>query len=280
MSLSSAEPGGTSVAADVEGLEDYTEYHYRIRATNGFGTSYGPVQDFRTKPADVPTISNVVSEQVTAEGAHFSALVAPNWGETIYGFEYGETGAYGRQVLGDDVLEADGLGHSVSLDVNDLTAGASYHYRALAVNFGGVSYGPDQTFTTQDVPEMISQTATALGSMERKAERPCFPEPEPNDRSLRIWHFLCLWLGHAGYGNRLRSRSGRHQRRRRGSGSFDHLSLPSCGDEQRRDGRGTRSNVHDRSGGTRSHSASSTEMQARLRPTSRQVREAEAAKAS
>jgi hypothetical protein len=171
--------GNTAVSAEIEGLEDYAEYHYRISATNGFGTSYGGVQAFRTKASDAPTVSNVQADQITTEGAQFSAVVTPNWGETIFGFEYGESLAYGSQVLGDQILEADEQGHPVSLDVDGLTPGRSYHYRALAINFGGISYGPDQTFTTLDVPEVVSETVTGIGSTEAKLNALVSPSLSP-----------------------------------------------------------------------------------------------------
>lgn len=164
LETSGAGTGVTSVSTAIEGLEDYTEYHYRIRATNSFGTSYGDVEAFRTKPADVPTISNIDADQVTGDRAHLSAVVTPNWGETIYGFEYGETRSYGTQVLGGGILGADAQAHSVSVNVSGLEPGTTYHYRALATNFGGISYGPDQSFTTLDVPGVISETASGIAS--------------------------------------------------------------------------------------------------------------------
>ena len=135
---------------------------------------------FRTSEPNrltLPTISNVVSDQVTAEGAHFSALVAPNWGETIYGFEYGETMAYGRQVLGDDVLEADGLATPSSLDVDGLTAwlrlplprpGSQLRRRLLRA-------GPDIHHAGRSRSDLSDRHGAR--QHEREAERPCLPAP-------------------------------------------------------------------------------------------------------
>jgi phosphodiesterase/alkaline phosphatase D-like protein len=155
-------PGTTGVSTDIEGLEDYTEYFFRITAVNGFGTSHGPVRTFRTEPADPPTVSSAAADAVSDDGAHLSAAVVPNFGETIYGFEYGETLAYGKQTLGSAILGADDQSHPIEADIAGLEPGQIYHYRALAINFGGISYSADGTFTTLDVPKIISQGASSV----------------------------------------------------------------------------------------------------------------------
>jgi hypothetical protein len=154
--------GTTTVSADIEGLEDYTSYAFRIAATNGLGTSHGPILTFRTKAADPPTVSSVDVDDVTGDSAHMSATVTPNFGETMYGFEYGETVEYGTQKLANGILPGNDQSHPVSMDIQGLAPGKTYHYRAVAINFGGVTYSPDQTFSTLDVPEVLSASASAV----------------------------------------------------------------------------------------------------------------------
>jgi hypothetical protein len=104
------------------------------------------------------------SDKITDSGARLSSVVTPNFGETIYGFEFGETFAYGDQVLGGSLLPADTQSHPVQLNVTGLKPGQTYHYRALAINFGGITYSPDQTFTTLDTPKVISETSSNVTS--------------------------------------------------------------------------------------------------------------------
>jgi phosphodiesterase/alkaline phosphatase D-like protein len=154
--------GATSITQTLEGLEDYTIYYYRFVAENSLGTSYGAKQSFRTIPPEPPAITGSSANGVTDSSAHLSAGVKPNFGETIYGFEYGETPAYGEQTLGSDLLAADVQVHPVQIDLSGLAPGQTYHYRPLAINYGGISYGPDQSFTTLDAPTVLSETAAGI----------------------------------------------------------------------------------------------------------------------
>jgi hypothetical protein len=154
--------GATSISEALQGLEDYTIYYYRLVAENSLGTSYGAKHSFRTIPPEPPIITGISANGVTDSRAHLSAGVRPNFGETIYGFEYGETPAYGQQTLGADLLAADVQVHPVQIDLSGLAPGQTYHYRPLAINYGGISYGPDQSFTTLDAPTVLSETALGV----------------------------------------------------------------------------------------------------------------------
>jgi hypothetical protein len=157
-----ATSGVKSVSEEIEGLEDYTTYFFRIVATNSFGTSVGGLQKFRTEAPDLPDIAGTAVSSVGNRSAHLSATVTPNFGETFYGFEYGETLAYDGQVLGETLLPANDQAQAVEADIEGLTPGRTYHYRAIAINFGGISYGPDLTFTTLDVPAIVSSEVSSV----------------------------------------------------------------------------------------------------------------------
>jgi hypothetical protein len=165
-----AEPGVTAVSAPIEGLEDFTQYHFRISATNGFGTSLGPVVSFKTSPPSPPLVSGAAAENVTDRSAELKAMVNPNFGEVLYGFEYGENQAYGNQVISSEILGADNLSHPVGMDIEGLAPGKTYHFRALAINFGGITYGADQSFTTLDVPDVLTSGASAVSSRGARLE--------------------------------------------------------------------------------------------------------------
>ncbi len=66
-----------------------------------------------------------------------------------YHFEYGMSAAYGSTVPGSDAAVGSAAGgHSVSQALAGLQPATTYHYRIVASNAAGSSYGQDQTFTT------------------------------------------------------------------------------------------------------------------------------------
>ena len=52
----------------------------------------------------------------------------------------------------------------VSILLQNLSPGTTYHYRLVATNGGGTAYGADGTFTTAEYPLSIIQTAPVLGT--------------------------------------------------------------------------------------------------------------------
>ncbi len=50
----------------------------------------------------------------------------------------------------------------MSAELSGLLPGSTYHFRAVAMNFGGTTHGPDLTFTTQNVPSIESAGASAV----------------------------------------------------------------------------------------------------------------------
>ena len=75
-------------------LQRGKEYHYRIVATNGLGTTRGTDFSFRT--ASSPEISGIGSENVTDTSADVNATINPVGFDTTYRFEYGTTPSYGQ----------------------------------------------------------------------------------------------------------------------------------------------------------------------------------------
>lgn len=171
----SAATGVVKVAQPITGLvadtPDYEEntpglYHYRIVATGPAGTTVGPDRTFTTDPPDAPSISGVTASNVSENGATLSAQVNPNLGSTFYLFEYGPTGAYGA-ITPALVVDDDDTDHAVSQVLVGLAPGTTYHFRAVATNFGGTTLGGDQLFTTPSPP--VTETPP-----------PSAPSPQPS----------------------------------------------------------------------------------------------------
>jgi hypothetical protein len=90
-----------------------------------------------------------------------NALVNPNKAPTTYYFQHGTTTSYGKKtpVVGPVTGTKDIL---VTELLSVLNYGSKYHYRIVAENSGGISYGDDQSFTTLSLPTVSTGVATAI----------------------------------------------------------------------------------------------------------------------
>jgi hypothetical protein len=133
-----------SVAANISGLAANSTYHFRIVATNSGGTRYGSDKTFTTTgPAVVATnpATNVASFSATLNGS-----VNPDGLSTTVRFQYGRTTSYGSTT--GNQTRTGNTTQSVAANVSGLTANATYHFRIVATNSNGTTYGADRTFTT------------------------------------------------------------------------------------------------------------------------------------
>ena len=99
---------------------------------------------YYTGDSTVPEANTGRSVAIDATSAVLNGTVSPNGLTTTYYFEYGTTDAYGLATA-NRATDADA---SVSETVNDLSAGTNYHYRLVATNSSGTSYGSDRSFQT------------------------------------------------------------------------------------------------------------------------------------
>ena len=135
-------------------LQPGTTYHYAIVASNIYGTTTSADRTFTTAPPTPPTASTGGASGVGHESATVSGTVEPNGLSTSYEFQLGtEAGVYSTEGQG-------GVGGSgaqeVSAGLGSLAPGVTYHYRIVATNVDGTSYGQDQTFTTAGYPNPLS----------------------------------------------------------------------------------------------------------------------------
>ncbi len=86
---------------------------------------------------------------VTRNTATMRGTVNPESLETKYRFEYGTTTAYGTSIPAVDASVGSGRANvSVSQALRGLKTDQTYHYRVVATNSDGTTYGEDRTFTT------------------------------------------------------------------------------------------------------------------------------------
>ncbi len=162
--------GSESVAVsyNLSGLSATSTYHYRLDARNAAGMAYGADQTFTTPgPGSAPSITTMPVSLVTAASAQLNASVISIGSSASVHFEWGTTSDYGNST---PIIGTPASGPiSVTYNLNGLSAGTVYHYRADATNVNGTSYGGDQTFTTLTpvkgqliVPLKMSDTGNGL----------------------------------------------------------------------------------------------------------------------
>jgi virginiamycin B lyase len=112
-----------------------------------------------------PLVRALAASDVETTSAKLRGRVKPNAQATDYYFEYGKTQDYGH------ATESEYVGNGISMltvasEVGGLLPATTYHFRLVATNDSGTSYGSDKVFETAAVVAEPSTNAPA-------------PEPEP-----------------------------------------------------------------------------------------------------
>ncbi len=158
--------GPETGSAEISDLFQNAVYHYRIVVTDGLGTTYGPDRSFRT--LILSTFTYLPTKKLTNTSGEVRATVNPeNAGPTTFHFEYGPTTSYGTSTPEEGPVGSDNTPHLVTANIGGLSVGQTYHFRVAATSPAGVSYGPDQTFTTIPyLPTVVGESAGAIGPTE------------------------------------------------------------------------------------------------------------------
>ena len=155
-----------AVSANISGLTASTTYHFRIVATNSAGTTYGADRTFTTLSATGPPV--VTTNPATLIASFSAALhgsLDPHGLSTNVHFEYGTTTNYGSVTASQ--TKTGNTYQNASANISGLTANTTYHFRIVATNSTGTTYGADRTFTTLSPtgpPVVITNPATNVAS--------------------------------------------------------------------------------------------------------------------
>ncbi len=141
----------TNITAPITGLTPTTTYHFRIKAVNNLGTSYGSDLSLTTTAIGAqlaPTVTPTAASALATTTASINGTVNANGASTGVTFEYGLTASYGSTATASPATVSGNTATAVTTALTGLTASTTYHFRVKAVNTGGTSYGADTSFTT------------------------------------------------------------------------------------------------------------------------------------
>lgn len=109
-----------------------------------------------------PTATTQAPGPIGTNEANLRATVNPQGNDTHYQFQYGKDRTYGQSTPLSWTRV--GVGTQIVWEIQKLTGlspGTTYHYRIVATNAGGTTYGNDYTFTTRHV-EVLTEAATEV----------------------------------------------------------------------------------------------------------------------
>jgi hypothetical protein len=154
------EPSGTNpepVEAMLTGLSPETAYHYRLVGTNANGNKHGKEATFTTGPA-VAGLSTTVASSLQPASATLNGQLNPEGALAHYFFEYVSEAKYnpgapnpyseGVSTEGSPSELSGNDEETASTPITGLEFGTTYHYRIVAYNEHGFTFGQDHTMTT------------------------------------------------------------------------------------------------------------------------------------
>jgi phosphodiesterase/alkaline phosphatase D-like protein len=172
------------ISAKITGLTPGKKYYYRLYAKNEGGKSSGELQKFFT--FSKPIVETTAASDIGTRDATLNGWVTPAGLDTMYYFEYGETTGYG--IKKSQAYAGKGIDSvKVSLPLpNYFDPGKTYHFRIVAINTLGASYGTDKTFMTQKLqpPSAVTGNATSVTISTATLNGVMNPH---NDQAM--WHF-------------------------------------------------------------------------------------------
>jgi len=113
-------------------------------------------------PTPTPAVTTSPATNVASLSATLNGSVNPRGATTTVNFQYGLTTSYGSTTA--TQTKTGNTVQAVSANISGLTANTTYHFRIVAHNGGGTSFGADRAFTTLTAtgPPVVSTSAATL----------------------------------------------------------------------------------------------------------------------
>ena len=153
--------GGRTYSVTLEGYNALTEADPPITSSTTVETATGSF----TTPAWTPEVTGTSAGAVGPTSATLEGSVDPLGSSTTYKFEYGTTAAYGSATATGQA-GAGTMPVAVSASPSSLKPETTYHYRLVATNAEGTTYGADHTFKTlpPEPPRIVTAPAEEIGT--------------------------------------------------------------------------------------------------------------------
>jgi hypothetical protein len=178
------DPSGAEVASFDAGTEGG---ELGIAFSSGIGGLYvldlGKVRVVGVPPAG-PLIVNATGAELQPTTASVNAVVNPEGHETTYHMEYGTTVAYGSSTPPASLAGSAFEDEPVSVALSGLQPRTTYHFRVVASNSAGTTFGEDQTFTT--LPPALIDSESVSGVTATSATLAAQLNPLGRDTTYRF----------------------------------------------------------------------------------------------
>jgi hypothetical protein len=145
-----------SVQQALSGLVQGTTYHYRLVATNQFGTTFGADHAFKTTGHAPPGALTGAAVKLSTTGAMLVGAVFPAGQATNWWFQWGTSSAYGQNTAAQTVAAGTTPQLVVSSLEGLLAPGTIYHFRLVDSHSGSAAaFGADASFMTFPSPRPV-----------------------------------------------------------------------------------------------------------------------------
>jgi len=156
--------GEEKVSQALSELHAGATYFFRLVAENENGSNYGVIKEFETQTA-VEGLSTGPVANLQPHSATLTGTLSPNGLDAHYYFQWGATAAYGNESPAPPGTDAgEGAGAvATHTDLAGLAPNTTYHYRLVAANSLGSTFGQDKAFTTSGPPRITYKSTSAIG---------------------------------------------------------------------------------------------------------------------
>ena len=136
-----------NISANISALSANHGYHFRIVAHNSAGTGYGGDRTFTTLTATgLPVVTISPATLIASFSATLNGSLDPHGLTTSVYFQYGTTTNYGLTTAPQS--QSGNTYRNISANISSLSASTTYHFRIVASNSAGTTFGGDRTLTT------------------------------------------------------------------------------------------------------------------------------------